>query len=368
MRLESVELIRVKMPLVRPFRTSFGEQTVRDVLLVNAYTSDGPGWGECVAQADPFYNEEFIDGAQIVLEKWLIPQVLEQQSVVAEDISELLKNIKGHRSAKAALEMAILDAQLCARGHSLSQYLGGVRDMVEVGVSVGITNSIAELVDVVAGYVADGYTRVKLKIEPGWDVEPVRAVRARFGDLRLQVDANTAYRVGDIEHLKKLDEYGLLLIEQPFEEDDIATHALFAQQISTAVCLDESIVSTRSAEVAIDAGACSIVNIKVGRVGGLLESRKIHDLCVSRGVPVWCGGMLESGVGRAANVALASMSGFTLPGDISASDRYFAQDLTESFELVGSCLKVPTGAGLGVTVDQELLTSLGAVRTHVSRH
>ena len=215
---------------------------------------------------------------------------------------------------------------------------------------------------------ADGYTRVKLKIEPGWDVEPVRAIRARFGDLRLQVDANTAYRAGDIEHLKKLDEYGLLLIEQPFEEDDLATHALFAQQISTAVCLDESIVSARSAEVAIDAGACSIVNIKVGRVGGLLESRKIHDLCVSRGVAVWCGGMLESGVGRAANVALASMSGFTLPGDISASDRYFAQDITESFDLLGSCLKVPIGAGLGVTVDQELLTSLGAVRTHVSRH
>jgi O-succinylbenzoate synthase len=209
---------------------------------------------------------------------------------------------------------------------------------------------------------------VKLKIEPGWDVEAVRAVRARFGELRLQVDANTAYRAGDIEHLKKLDEFGLLLIEQPFEEDDLATHALFAQQISTAVCLDESIVSARSAEVAIDAGACSIVNIKVGRVGGLLESRKIHDLCVSRGVAVWCGGMLESGVGRAANVALASMSGFTLPGDISASDRYFAQDITESFDLVGSSLKVPTGAGLGVTVDQELLTSLGAVRTHVSRH
>ncbi|MSO60438.1 MAG: o-succinylbenzoate synthase [Ilumatobacteraceae bacterium] len=366
MRLESVELIRVKMPLVRPFRTSFGEQTVRDVLLVNAYTGDGHGWGECVAQVDPFYSEEFIDGAQMVLETWLIPQVLAQQSVVAEDVPELLKNIKGHRSAKAALEMAILDAQLRARGHSLSRYLGGVRDTVEVGVSVGITNSVDELLDVVAGYVADGYTRVKLKIEPGWDVEPVRAVRARFNDLRLQVDANTAYRVGDIEHLKKLDEFGLLLIEQPFEEDDLATHALFAQQISTAVCLDESIVSTRSTEVAIDAGACSIVNIKVGRVGGLIESRKIHDLCVSRGVDVWCGGMLESGVGRAANVALASMSGFTLPGDISASNRYFAQDITEPFELVGSCLKVPTGPGLGVTVDQEMLASLGAVRTHIT--
>ncbi len=368
MKLERVEIIRVKLPLVRPFRTSFGEQTLRDVLLVNAYSTDGQGWGECAAQVDPYYSEEFIDGAQQMLERWLIPLLLAQRNLVPEEIPELLYRVKGHRSAKAAIEMALLDMHLRVKGQSLSRYLDGVRDTVEVGVAVGIADSISELVDVVADYVADGYTRVKLKIEPGWDVEPVRAVRDRFGGLQIQVDANAAYRAEDIGHLKKLDEFGLLMIEQPFEEDDLATHALFSQQVLTAVCLDESIVSARSAEAAIDAGACSIVNIKVGRVGGLLESRKIHDLCVLRGVDVWCGGMLESGVGRAANVSLASMSGFTLPGDISASNRYFVQDITEPFELVGSCLKVPTGAGLGIAVDQDLLTSLGAVRTHVSSH
>jgi O-succinylbenzoate synthase len=260
--------------------------------------------------------------------------------------------------AKAALEMAVLDAELRAAGRSLGEHLGAAREAVDCGVSVGIPGSIEELLDQVDGYLAQGYRRIKLKIEPGWDVEPVRAVRERFGDILLQVDANTAYELGDAERLAALDPFDLLLIEQPMSEDNIPDHAELAKLVSTPICLDESITSARVAREAIAMGACEIVNIKPGRVGGYLEAKNIHDVCASLGVPVWCGGMLESGVGRAANVALAALPNFTLPGDTSASERYFAKDVTEPFVLEDGRLRVPTRPGIGVAPVPEILAEL----------
>jgi O-succinylbenzoate synthase len=243
----------------------------------------------------------------------------------------------------------VLDAELRAEGRSFARELGAVHDRVPCGVSVGIMDSLPALLDAVDGYLAEGYVRIKLKIEPGWDVEPVRAVRERFGDeVLLQVDANTAYTLADARHLARLDPFDLVLIEQPLEEEDVLGHADLARLISTPVCLDESITSARDAAAAIRLGACSIVNIKPGRVGGYLEARRIHDVCVAAGVPVWCGGMLETGLGRAANVALAALPGFTLPGDTSGSGRYYAEDITEPFVLQDGHLSVPTGPGLGV--------------------
>jgi O-succinylbenzoate synthase len=265
-------------------------------------------------------------------------------------VAPALAPVKGHLMAKSALEMAVLDAELRAAGRSFARELGAVKDRVPSGVSVGIMDSVDELLDAVAGYLDGGYLRIKLKIEPGWDLEPVRAVRDRFGDdLLLQVDANTAYTLADAQHLARLDEFGLLLIEQPLDEEDVLGHAELAKVISTPVCLDESITSARTAAAAISLGACSIINIKPGRVGGYLEARRIHDVCAAHGVAAWCGGMLETGLGRAANVALAALPGFTLPGDTSASDRYYRTDITAPFVLSGGYLTVPDGPGLGVS-------------------
>jgi O-succinylbenzoate synthase len=274
-------------------------------------------------------------------------------------VAPALAKFKGHRMAKAALEMGVLDAELRAAGRSFARELGAVHDRVPCGVSVGIAASVPALLDEVAGYLDEGYLRIKLKIEPGWDVEPVRAVRERFGDdVLLQVDANTAYTVADARHLARLDEFDLLLIEQPLDEEDVLGHAELARQLRTPICLDESIVSAQSAAAAIRLGACSIVNVKPGRVGGYLEARRIHDTCQAHGVPVWCGGMLETGLGRAANVALAALPGFTLPGDTSASARYYREDVTEPFVLVDGHLVVPTGPGLGVEPRPERLAEL----------
>ena len=367
MKIDVVELRRVALPLVAPFRTSFGTETERDILLVKAAGPDAEGWGECVALVDPTYSPEHVDGAQYVLERWLLPALLARDDVAAADVAPALRFVKGHRMAKAAIEAAILDAELRARDESLSSYLGGVRSMVDAGVSVGIMDSVPELLDAVEGYLAEGYRRIKLKIEPGWDLEPVQAVREHFGEgVLLQVDANTAYTRGDARHLARLDPFGLLLIEQPLPEDDILGHAQLARAIRTPVCLDESIESARGAADAIALGACSIVNIKPGRVGGYLEARRIHDVCDAAGVPVWCGGMLETGIGRAANVALASLPNFTLPGDTSASDRYYRQDITDPFVLDDGRLAVPTGPGIGVNprpdVLDEVTTSVRTVR------
>ena len=349
MKLEGIELRRVSMPLVTPFRTSFGTETTRDVLLIRVVTAEADGWGECVAMADPRYSPEYTGAAADVLRRYLIPQLAATPRLDAYAVGPALAPFKGHRMAKAALETAVLDAELRAQDRPLSRELGAVHDRVPCGVSVGIMSSLGELLDAVGGYLAEGYLRIKLKIEPGWDVEPVRAVRERFGDdVLLQVDANTAYTVGDARHLARLDPFGLLLIEQPLDEEDILGHAELAKLITTPVCLDESITSARTAAAAITLGAAAIVNVKPGRVGGYLEARRIHDVCAAHGIPVWCGGMLETGLGRAANVALAALPGFTLPGDTSASGRYFHTDLTEPFVLRDGHLSVPTGPGLGV--------------------
>jgi O-succinylbenzoate synthase len=357
LRVEAIELHRIAMPLVRPFVTSFGSQSERDVLLVRAITDAGEGWGECVAMADPIYSSEYVEGAQAVIEGYLGPALLAAGEITAEDLREVFGSVLGHRMAKAAVEAAVLDAQLRAAGVSFGEYFGATRPEVDCGVSVGIAPDLRSLLGEVEGYVREGYRRVKLKIKPGWDVEPVAAVRSLIGDLSLQVDANTAYTVDDIEHLRELDPFRLLLIEQPFAEDDLGAHVALARAIDTPVCLDESITSAAVAVDAIARDATTIVNVKAGRVGGYLEAVRLHEVCLDRDVPVWCGGMLETGLGRAANVALAALPGFTLPGDTSASNRYFAEDITESFVLVEGRLAVPTGPGSGVTVRTELVDS-----------
>jgi o-succinylbenzoate synthase len=355
-KLSAVELRRIALPLVSPFRTSFGSVTERDILLVRAITPDGDGWAECVALTDPTYSPEYVDGAQHVLRHHLLPRLFALGDVRAAQVGPALHPVKGHQMAKAAIETAVLDAELRQAGVSFAQHLGAVRDAVDSGVSVGIMGSVDELLDAVAGYLDAGYLRIKLKIEPGWDIEPVGAVRERFGDdLLLQVDANTAYTIRDADHLAKLDPFDLLLIEQPLPEHDVRGHAELAKRIRTPVCLDESIESAKDAAEAIALGACAIVNIKPGRVGGYLEARRVHDVCAANDIPVWCGGMLETGIGRAANVALAALPNFTLPGDTSASDRYYREDVTEPFVLVDGQLRVPEGPGIGVTPNPDAI-------------
>ncbi|NYI99641.1 O-succinylbenzoate synthase [Nocardioides thalensis] len=341
-----MELRWLSLPLVAPFRTSFGIQTHREALLLHVVGDEADGWGECVALAEPVYSAEHTDGAAHVIEHHLFPR-LTGRDPSAADVAALLRPVRGHRMAKAALEMAVLDAELRAADTSFADYLGASRSEVASGVSVGIMDSIDELVTAVAAYLDQGYARIKLKIEPGWDVEPVRAVRAAFPDQPLQVDGNAAYGREHIAHLRGLDEFGLLLLEQPFDEEDVVGHAELARSVATPICLDESITSLQTALDAVELGACSIVNIKPGRVGGYLEARRIHDACLEAGVPVWCGGMLETGIGRAANIALASLPGFTLPGDISGSDRFYAVDITEPVEMVGGRVSVPAGPGFG---------------------
>ncbi len=358
MRLESVGLRRVRLPLVAPFRASIGTLQHRDVLLVHVVADGAEGWGECAAFGEPFYSYEYTDGAHDVIERHMLPLLFAHGDVGAEDVGAVLAPVRGHPMAKAAVEMAILDAELRAAGRSLGDYLGASRAEVDCGVSVGIHERVSDLLATVEGYLADGYKRIKLKIEPGHDVDDVRAVRERFGDILLQVDANTAYTLADAERLAELDAYDLLLIEQPLPEEDVRGHAELARAVKTPICLDESITSARAAEDAIALGACRIVNIKAGRVGGLLEARRVHDVCAEHGVPVWCGGMLETGLGRAANVALAALPNFTLPGDTSASGRYYAQDIVEPFVLRDGTLPVPTGPGLGVSPVEDVLESV----------
>lgn len=376
-RIEVIELHRLEVPLVRPFETSFGRETVREVLLVHVRTEAGEGWGECVAGRDPFYSAEYVDGAASVIERYLAPALLEAPRAaslggeeapgrrgaslpLARSVAGTLGFVAGHRMAKGALEAAVLDAELRAQGRSMGEAFGAVREWVDCGVSVGIAPTLEELLDEVTGYLEAGYRRIKLKIKPAWDVVPVAAVRELMGrGGLLQVDANTAYTADDIPLLASLDAFELLLIEQPFAEEDLATHARLAAACETPVCLDESILDAATAVDAIERGATSVVNIKAGRMGGYLEALRVHDACRELDVPVWCGGMLETGLGRAANVALAALPGFLLPGDTSASDRYYADDLTEPFVLGEGehrgQLRVPDGPGTGVTVRPELV-------------
>jgi O-succinylbenzoate synthase len=364
MRIAAVEVHRCALPLVRPFRTSFGREYTRDVMLIEVTTTDGVvGWGECVASTQPLYSHEFNDGALLVLRDYLVPRIT-GIDLTPEEVPALLSPVRGHPMARGALELGILDAALRASGQSLASYLGSTRSEVDCGVSVGIPDddSLDTLLAEVAGYVDAGYKRIKLKIQPGWDVVPTRAVRERWPSIPLQVDANQAYTRADIDHLALLDEFDLLLVEQPIHEEDLLGHKLLAERMTTPVCLDESVLSVDNAESLIDYGACEIVNIKAGRVGGYLTAKAIHDLCLARGIPVWCGGMVETGIGRAANIALASLPGFTLPGDTSASDRFYTRDVTEPFTLHDGRITVPTGPGIGVTPIPDVLADLTVTR------
>jgi o-succinylbenzoate synthase len=355
MQIRSVELRTVALPLKSPFRTSFGTEVVKQALLVKVVADDCEGWGECVAGAEPLYSSEYLKGAADVIVSFLLPILLARPDLAAADVGRLLAPVKGHRMAKAALEMAVLDAELRRSGTPLARRLGGVVERVPSGVSVGIMDSVPQLLDAVNGYLDEGYVRIKLKIEPGWDVDVVRAVRERFGDIPLQVDANAAYRLADASHLARLDAFDLLLIEQPLGEEDRRQHAELAKVMRTPVCLDESVLSAQSAADAISLGACRVINIKAGRVGGYLEAVRIHDLAVASGVAVWCGGMVETGLGRAANIALASLPGFTLPGDVSGSDRFFDEDITEPVVMRDGHVDVATGPGIGTAPLPEVL-------------
>ena len=355
--IREIRLRRAHIELVSPFCTSFGVETARELLYLEVHGDGLTGWGECVAMSEPMYSSEFVDGCEAMLRRFLLPLVT--PTTTAEQFTEAARQFRGHYMAKAVLETALLDHQLRAQGVSLGTFLGATKARVPSGVSVGIQPTIDDLLRVVQGYLDDGYLRIKLKIEPGFDVEPVRAVRRAFGDeLLLQVDANSAYAISDAEHLAQLDQFNLLLIEQPLPEEQVASHADLARVVRTPICLDESILSVEVAREALEIGACSIINIKPGRVGGYLEAKKIHDLCYERGVAVWCGGMLETGIGRAANLALAAMPGFTLPGDTSASARYFHRDVTTPFVLRDGHLDVPTGPGIGCDPDLAYLDSI----------
>jgi len=368
--LSRIELRRIGLPLVTPFRTSFGSQTERDILLIRVEltAADGStteGWGECVALSEPSYSPEYVAAAQHVIEHHLAPRLIAGGPLHAGSVAPTLSKLHGHPMAKAALETAILDAQLRASNTTFAEYLATatgatMATTIPSGVSVGIHDTIDELLAAVQGYIDDGYVRIKLKIEPGSDIDHVGAVRDMIGpDTPLQVDANTAYRRTDGNHLRQLDQFDLLLIEQPLPEEDIIGHARLADEVDTPICLDESLVSAHGTADAIELGACEIANIKPGRVGGYLEAVKIHDLCVARGVPVWCGGMLETGIGRAANAGLAALPGFTLPGDISASTRFYAQDIvTNPITITDGYVTVPDTPGLGFEIDTSFLDSV----------
>ncbi len=357
MRIERVELRRVRLPYVAPFTTSGWTEDASHAIIVRVESGGVVGWGESPVGANPFYNEENHRTAWAIQQEYLVPMLLQAEIGSPHDVTQALARVRGNRMAKAGLEFAVWEWAARAEGQSLAALLGGTRDRVAVGVSVGIQKDIATLLEVVGGYIQSGYQRIKLKIRPGWDVEPTRAVRERWPEIALQVDANSIYHLSDAEHLAQLDDFGLLLIEQPLEHDDIADHAKLQPRLRTPICLDESIVSPAHARWAIELKACGVINIKPSRIGGLSDSIRVHDLAQAAGLPVWHGGMLETGIGRAANVALASLPNFHLPGDISANDRYFARDIVKNpFTLNSdSTLTVPSGPGSGVIVDEAYL-------------
>ncbi len=357
MKIDSLTITHLRMPLVAPFETSFGRITHRECILIALHSEGLTGYGECVADRDPGYCYETTGTGWHILKDFIAPLIIGRDIADANDFQERVAGIRGHNLAKAGVEMAIWDLIGKREGKPLRELFGGTRTRVDVGVSVGLQESPAALVETVGKYVMDGYRRVKIKIKPGRDVMDAVEVRAAFPHLLLQVDANSAYTLKNAFALKPLDTLELLLIEQPLFEDDIWDHRKMQSEFKTAICLDESIVTPRHARYAIEMEACRIINIKAGRLGGLSQGIAVHDLCKARGMPVWCGGMLETGVGRASNLALASLPGFVLPGDISASDRYYTRDITnERFVLNSdSTINVPSTPGLGVSIDRAAL-------------
>jgi o-succinylbenzoate synthase len=365
MKIEQIDLYHISQLLVSPFRTSFGVQEQRDCLLLALHSEGLTGWGECVATNDPGYCYETVQTAWHILSDFLIPAVLRQQLAEPADLLPLLVPVRGHPLAKAALDQAVWDVAAQREGISLAQllarpYAEGPRQRVKVGVSVGIQPGIEATIEVIAGYVAQGYGRIKLKIKPGIDVELARAVRQTFPHLPIMLDANSAYTLADTPTLQAMDDLDLLMIEQPLAHDDIYQHSRLRPLLQTPLCLDESITGLAQAELARDLQACAIINVKPGRVGGWTIARQIHDLGREAGMGLWVGGMLETGVGRAAQLALAALPGFTLPGDISATERYYAPDITAPFYLnrEDSTISVPTSPGLGIEIDWQQLTAV----------
>jgi len=358
-QVEEIELRTVRLRLNEPFETSFGRIDSRLIVLVSLLGEGLTGWGEVVAAEEPRYSYETVGTARHVIREYLAPAILARPLTDLEDLRERFAPFRGHNMAKAGLELAYMDLLAQSRDRSLSQLIGGTRPAIAVGVSLGIQPTLDRLLRRVEQYLALGYQRIKLKIKPGWDVDVVREVRRRHPDILLSVDANSAYRIEDRSHLQQLDEFDLLMIEQPLDHDDLIDHAKIQSVLQTPICLDESITSVKRARQALDLGSCQIINIKIGRVGGYSAALAIHDLCHTRGIPVWCGGMLESGIGRAHNIALASLPGFTLPGDISASSRYFARDVIVPPVTVDAngTVDVPQRSGLGFEVDVDYLSS-----------
>ena len=369
MKIENITLREIQMPLVHFFETSFGRLYSRRILLLTARCEGVDGWAECVAGEDPFYSSEWIETAWSTLKHYLAPAVMGRPLAAAHEVAGLMAKVRGHRMAKAAIENAAWDAEARQKGQPLWQLLGGATREIQCGVSIGIQDSVEQLLAKIETELAAGYRRIKVKVKPGWDVDVLERIRARWPDILLSCDANSAYTLDEIEHLRKFDRFQLLMIEQPLWNDDIYYHARLQRELRTAICLDESIRHARDAAAAVETGACRIVNIKVGRVGGFSEARKVHDVCQTNNVPVWCGGMLESGIGRAHNLALASLPGFTLPGDISASSRYFGRDVIVPEVMVAAdgTAEVPRGPGLGFEVDLAFIESCSETAEQIER-
>lgn len=365
MKIERIDLYHISLPLVSPFETSFGRQTERPCLIVVLHSEGLTGWGECVANSKPGYSYETVQTAWHVLTEFLIPAVIDKDLQEPEAMRDWLRFVRGHPLAKAALDQAAWDITAQRDGLSLAQKLAqpyeeGARERVKVGVSIGIQPTIEATLAVIERHLAEGYGRIKLKIKPGRDLDLAQRARAAFPDVPIMLDANSAYQLSDAAIFQGMDDLNLLMLEQPLGYEDIYDHSQLRPLIQTPLCLDESIHSADHARLALALSACDIINIKPSRVGGWTEARKVHDLCMTAGIPVWVGGMLETGVGRAAQLALASLPGFTLPGDISATDRYYHEDIATRFSLNAedSTITVPTGPGLGIEVDRERLAAV----------
>jgi len=360
MRLRKLTLREIHLRLLSPFQTSFGTSDLRRILLVEADVDGVAGWGESTAGENPFYSYETVETAWLILRDYLWPMLRGREIVSASQVWDLLAPVRGHNMAKAAIEIAFWDAEAKRQNVPLAKLLGGTRTEIPCGVSIGIQPTRAGLIAKVEEALAAGYQRIKIKIKPGLDVEPVRTLRERFPGIRLMVDANSAYRLEDAPLLKKLDAYYLIMIEQPLGWDDIFSHAQLQRQLETPICLDECIHDVEHARAAIETGACRIINIKLGRVGGHTAARRIHDLCQARSVPVWCGGMLESGIGRAHNIAMSSLANFSLPGDVAASRRYWAEDVIEPEVEVSKqgTIRIPSAPGIGYTPRLDRIESL----------
>jgi len=369
LNIEGVEIRLIRLPLNEPFETSFGKIDSRLIFLVSLHAEGLRGWGEVVASEEPRYSYETVGTAFHVIKDFFGPALLAEPIKGLADLAKRLSSFRGHNMAKAGLELAYMDLLAQVSQQSLSTLIGGTVKRVAVGVSLGIQPTVFQLLERVERYLSLGYQRIKLKIKPEWDLDVVAQVRRAHPNILLSVDANSAYTFDDREHLKKLDDFDLLMVEQPLQNDDLLDHAKLQQLMNTAICLDESIVGQRQAATALELKSCRIINIKIGRVGGYSEALGIHDLCHSNGIPVWCGGMLESGIGRAHNIALASLKGFTLPGDISASSRYFARDIIQPEVTVApdGTVTVPDTVGLGFDVDLDFVGALTETREYISR-